>query len=130
MKVYLLELEFYYKNTDNNETKKEVYSSLERAVEEGKYFFEEQKKIGNELKDKGYNGAELEDYSFYVTEIDLEYAEKFEGSIFWKEEDYLKREPTHIIYNFDANRKTKKETSCIQRKTKKVERSSWNRTRR
>ena len=35
MKVYLLNIDYYYDNIEENDYEIEVYSSLERAVEEG-----------------------------------------------------------------------------------------------
>ncbi len=66
MKVYLLNIDYYYKNIEENDYETEVYLSLERAVTEGKFF------LSKRSKDKGFR-----DYDFTVTETDPEYAEKF-----------------------------------------------------
>ena len=65
MKVYLLELKIY-EGEEEKEEKIEPYSSLERAVEEGKYYLEKEAV------------KEEDDYQFDVTEIDIAYAEKFD----------------------------------------------------
>ena len=94
MKIYLLNIDYYYENIEENEYETEVYLSLERAVEEGKYF------LSKRSKDKGFR-----DYNFTVTETDPEYAENFNADklnidIFHKE-DFGMYEPTHIIYTYD-----------------------------
>ena len=94
MKVYLLNLDYFYDNIEQNEYHTEVYSSLEKAVEDGKYF------LNRRYNDKGFR-----DYEFKVTEIDLEYAEQFSKdqlNILGREE-LGKYEPTHIIYNFNLS---------------------------
>lgn len=94
MKVYLLNLDYFYENIEQNEYYTEVYSSLEKAVEDGKYF------LNRRYNDKGFR-----DYEFKVTEIDLEYAEEFskEKLNIFDREELGKYEPTHIVYYFSIN---------------------------
>ena len=96
MKVYLLNLDYFYENIEQNEYYTEVYSSLEKAVEDGKYF------LNRRYNDKGFR-----DYEFKVTEIDLEYAEEFskEKLNIFDREELGKYEPTHIVYYFNLSGK-------------------------
>ena len=84
----------------------EVYSSLDKAVEEGKSWLKERLKflnsqINNDLiydklqKNKGF------EYSFSVTELDLDYIEKFNDLKDYDKDNYI--EPTHKIYNYNMN---------------------------
>ena len=66
MKIYLLNIDYYYENIAENDYETEVYLSLEKAVAEGKNF------LSKRSKDKGFT-----DYNFTVTETDPEYAEQF-----------------------------------------------------
>lgn len=98
MKIYQLNLDYLYENIEQNEYYTEVYSSLAKAVEDGKYFLYER------CKDNGFR-----DYEFKITEIDLEYAEQFDVkqlniNISNKEELGI-YEPTHITYCFNINGK-------------------------
>lgn len=88
MKIYLLNIDYFYENIDQNEYYTEVYSSLAKAVEDGKYFLS-----------KRCNDKSFKNYEFKVTEINLEYAEQFDVkqlNILNKEE-YGKYEPTHTV---------------------------------
>lgn len=109
MKLYLLQLTFYDK--DGTETNSNVYSSLEKAKEEGIKNLENEFKYFLIPRDKKFEEMEMEelfrinnfDYDFTIVEIpDLEYAESFDMKEFdiEHEEDY-KEEPTHIRYEFD-----------------------------
>ena len=95
-KVYLLNVDYFYENIDENDYDTEVYLSLEKAVEEGKYFLSKHK------DDEGFR-----DYSFTVTETDPDYASKFDaedlGINIIKKEKFGKYEPTHIIYYYDID---------------------------
>ena len=96
MKIYQLNLDYFYENIKQNEYYTEVYSSLAKAVEDGKYF------LSKRCNDKGFKN-----YEFKVTEIDLECAKQFDVkqlNILSKEE-YGKYEPTHIVYYFNFNGK-------------------------
>lgn len=84
----------------------EVYFSLDKAVEEGKSWLKERLKflnsqINNDLiydklqKNKGF------EYSFSVTELDLDYIEKFNDLKDYDKDNYI--EPTHKIYNYNMN---------------------------
>ena len=94
MKIYLLDIDYYYENIEENDYETEVYLSLERAVAEGKYF------LSKRSKDKGFR-----DYDFTVTETDPEYAEKFNADELninrFNKEDFGMYEPTHIVYTYD-----------------------------
>lgn len=96
MKVYLLNIDYYYKDTDCSEYEIEVYTSLERAVAEGVHF------LSKRSKDDGFV-----DYDFTVTEIDPEYAERFNSKKLdiriCHSEDCGKYEPTHIIYTYNKD---------------------------
>lgn len=96
MKVYLLNLDYFYENIEQNEYYTEVYSSLEKAVEDGKYF------LNRRYNDKGFR-----DYEFKVTEVDIEYAEQFDIKQLniVNKEDFGKYEPTHIVYYFNLSGK-------------------------
>lgn len=96
MKIYLLNIDYYYENIAENDYETEVYLSLEKAVAEGKNF------LSKRSKDKGFT-----DYNFTVTETDPEYAEQFNADrlnidIFHKE-DFGKFEPTHIVYFYNID---------------------------
>lgn len=96
MKIYLLNLDYYYENIEENEYETEVYLSLEKAVEEGKYF------LSKRSKDKDFR-----DYNFTVTETDPEYAEKFNSKELnldaFNREDFGRYEPTHIVYFYNID---------------------------
>lgn len=102
MKIYLLNIDYYYDNIEENDYETEVYLSLERAVEEGKYF------LSKRCKDKGFR-----DFTFTITETDPKYAEQFDvsklGLDTLHKEDFGKYEPTHIIYfyNMDGSLQSK-----------------------
>lgn len=102
MKVYLLTIDYYYDNTEVTDYETEVYLSLEKAVEEGKFF------LSQRSKDIGFS-----DYEFTVTETDPKYAEEFDvkklGLERVNKEDLEKYEPTHIVYfyNMDGTLKSK-----------------------
>lgn len=97
MKIFLLNLEYYYDNIDENDYKTEVYSSLERAVQEGKYF------LAKRCKDEGFR-----DFTFCITETDLIYAEQFDieklglNALHYTQ-DFGKYEPTHIMYFYNID---------------------------
>lgn len=96
MKIYLLNLDYYYENIEENDYETEIYLSLERAVEEGKYF------LSKRSQDKDFR-----DYNFTVTETDPEYAEKFNSKELnldaFNREDFGRYEPTHIVYTYNIN---------------------------
>ena len=79
------------KNFRKTSSHTKIYLSLERAVEEGKYF------LSKRSKDKDFR-----DYNFTVTETDPEYAEKFNSKELnldaFNREDFGRYEPTHIVY--------------------------------
>lgn len=82
----------------------EVYSSLDKAVEEGKSWLKKRLKflnsqINNDLiYDKPQKNKDFE-YSFTVTELDLNYIDKFNVLKDYDKENYI--EPTHKIYNYN-----------------------------
>ena len=88
MKIYQLNLDYFYENIEQNEYYTEVYSSLAKAVEDGKYF------LSKRCNDKGFKN-----YEFKVIEINLEYAEQFDVKQLniLNREDYGKYEPTHTV---------------------------------
>lgn len=94
MKVYLLNLDYFYENIEQNEYYTDVYLSLEKAVEDGKYF------LSKRCNDKGFR-----DFEFKITEIDPEYAEKFDIKQLniQNREELGKYEPTHIVYYFSID---------------------------
>lgn len=96
MKVYLLNIDYQYKNMANNDYENEVYLDLERAVTEGKYF------LYQRCKDKGFRN-----YVFTVTETDPKYAQEFDveklGIDKHHKEDIRKYEPTHIVYFYNID---------------------------
>lgn len=67
-KVYVLNIDYFYKSAKKRDYEYEVYSTLERAVEEGKYF------LSKRLEDEDFK-----DYVFTVEEVDIEYAENFDA---------------------------------------------------
>ena len=84
----------------------EVYSSLDKAVEEGKAWMKERLKFINLEIENDLNfgeNAENEklEYSFSVTELDLDYIEKFNNLEEEEKDKYI--EPTHKIYNYNIN---------------------------
>lgn len=84
----------------------EVFSSLDKAVEEGKLWLKKRLKflnsqINNDLiYDKPQKNKDFE-YSFTVTELDLNYIDKFNALKDYDKENYI--EPTHKIYNYNMN---------------------------
>ncbi len=97
MKIYLLDIDYYYDNIDDNDYEIEVYASLEKAVSEGVHF------LSKRINDDGFM-----DYDFTVTEIDPEYAEKFNSKELGlddmiHQENYGKYEPTHVIYTYNKD---------------------------
>lgn len=92
MKVYLLNIDYQYKNILNNDYESEIYTSLERAVEEGKYF------LSKRCNNKGFKN-----YIFTVTETDPEYAQAFDVDRLklHHKEDIKKYAPTHIVYFYN-----------------------------
>lgn len=105
MKIYLLKEEVY-KNGELQDEYVEVFSSFERAKEFGleritkelsRSSKEERKSIEQCIEE------EILDYTFYITEEDLEYAKQYTKQIEWKEEieEYLTDEPTHKEYVLD-----------------------------
>lgn len=96
MKVFLLNIDYRYKNILNDDYESEVYLSLERAVEEGKYF------LSQRCRNKGFRN-----YVFTVTETDPEYAQEFDveklGIDSHNKEDIRKYEPTHIVYFYNMD---------------------------
>lgn len=94
MKLYLLNIDYYYKDILNNDYESEVYLSLERAVEEGKYF------LSQRCNNKGFKN-----YVFTVTETDPEYAQEFdvEKLGLHHKEDIKKYAPTHIVYFYNMD---------------------------
>lgn len=114
MNVYRLEIEAY--NTrfgdlrERNSFYSDVFSSLERALEEGKYNLK--KIMYNIYENSEYctkeNSLTLEEmlqdeciyYRFQITEVDPFYADSFD-EIYSEKECILNHKPTHIIYNYD-----------------------------
>lgn len=96
VKIYLLNIEYYYDNIEENDYETEVYSSLERAVKEGQYF------LTKRCKDEGFR-----DFTFSITETDPIYAEQFDieklGLDRFHKEEFGKYEPTHIIYIYNMD---------------------------
>ena len=96
MRIYLLNIDYYYENIEENDYETEIYLSLERAVEEGKYF------LSKRSQDKDFR-----DYNFTVTETDPEYAEKFNSKELnldaFNREDFGRYEPTHIVYFYNID---------------------------
>ena len=105
MKVYLLKIKYYYENIKQNNYEIEVYSSLDRAIEEGKYFLSKRK------NDEGFR-----DYKFTVTQTDPKYTERFYCREIYETDMLISLldiyddrwidvcgmyEPTHIVYFFD-----------------------------
>ena len=84
--IYLLKVSAnskrFGKLIERNSHYSEVYSSLDKAVEDGKEWMKERIKVLNVKLEKdesvkeNFNNEELE-YSFTVTELDLDYIEKF-----------------------------------------------------
>jgi hypothetical protein len=96
VKVFLLNIDYRYKNILNDDYESEVYLSLERAVAEGKYF------LSQRCNKKGFKN-----YVFTVTETDPEYAQEFDveklGIDSHHKEDIRKYEPTHIVYFYNMD---------------------------
>ena len=97
-KIYVLNIDYYYKSAKKRDYEYEVYSSLDRAVEEGKYF------LAKRLKENDFK-----DYVFSVEEIDIEYAENFDVEKLGIKEYTIKSfrniKPTHIIHFYDKDGK-------------------------
>ena len=95
-KVYLLIIDYFFKKGTKRDYDYEIYSSLERAVEEGKQFLVKQ------LEDEN-----LKDFAFSVEEIDIEYAENFDPDKLGIKEYSIKSfrniKPTHITYFYDKD---------------------------
>lgn len=106
MRLYLLQIQMYdYENTNiDTESESNVYSSFEKAKEEGlKELSERIESVEEELNIKFKQMLEEEklDYTFCITEIaDLEYAENFDIKN-KRDEEYYKLEPTHKRYELD-----------------------------
>lgn len=112
MKIYHLELEVYFA-LEEPQYKSEVYSNLDMAIQEGKYYLE---KMMRNQYETGYYvegkknitveelfSIERTDYIFRITEIeDLQYAEQFENDKYL-DDDYLKQniKPTHKIHYYN-----------------------------
>lgn len=84
----------------------EVYSSLDKAVEEGKSWLKERREfldlqINNDLIYDKLQKNEGFEYFFTVTELDLDYIDKFNALKDYEKEKYI--EPTHKIYNYNMN---------------------------
>ena len=97
-KIYLLIIDYFFKKGGKRDYEYEVYSSLERAVEEGKYF------LAKKLKEDDFK-----DYVFSIEEIDVEYAENFDTKKLGIEEYSIKTlknfKPTHITHFYDKEGK-------------------------
>ena len=108
--IYLLKVSAnskrFGKLIERNSHYSEVYSSLDKAVEDGKEWMKERLKVLNVKLEKdesvkeNFNNEELE-YSFTVTELDLDYIEKFNNLEDEEKDKYI--EPTHKIYNYNIN---------------------------
>lgn len=108
--IYLLKVSAnskrFGKLIERNSHYSEVYSSLDKAVEDGKEWMKERLKVLNVKLEKdesvkeNFNNEEL-DYSFTVTEVDLDYIEKFNDLEDEEKDKYI--EPTHKIYNYNIN---------------------------
>ena len=108
--IYLLKVSAnsnkYGELIERNSFYSEVYSSLDKAVKEGKAWMKERLKflnleIENDLSfGENAENEELE-YSFTVTELDLDYIEKFNNLEDEEKDKYI--EPTHKIYNYNIN---------------------------
>ncbi len=108
--IYLLKVSAnsnkYGELIERNSFYSEVYSSLDKAVKEGKAWMKERLKFLN-LKTEndlsfGENAENEElEYSFTVTELDLDYIEKFNNLEDEEKDKYI--EPTHKIYNYNIN---------------------------
>ena len=108
--IYLLKVSANSKRfgelIERNSYYSEVYSSLDKAVEEGKAWMKERLKflnleIENDLSfDENFKNEKLE-YSFTVTELDLDYINKFNNLEDEEKDKYI--EPTHKIYNYNIN---------------------------
>lgn len=108
MSVYLVKIQMFAYEESNVDTKAEtnVYSSFEKAKEEGLIELKSKIKIAEDYFKMSFDELlELEklDYCFEITKIDdLDYAENFQvkyNSL--EDENYLKLEPTHIVYYLD-----------------------------
>lgn len=108
--IYLLKVSAnskrFGKLIERNSHYSEVYSFLDKAVEDGKEWMKERLKVLNVKLEKdesvkeNFNNEELE-YSFTVTELDLDYIEKFNNLEDEEKDKYI--EPTHKIYNYNIN---------------------------
>ena len=97
-KVYVLNIDYFYNSAKKRDYEYEVYSNLERAVEEGKYF------LSKRLEDENFR-----DYVFTVEEVDIEYAENFDVEKLGIKEYSIKTfrniKPTHITHFYDKDGK-------------------------
>ena len=108
--IYLLKVSANSKRfgelIERNSYYSEVYSSLNKAVEEGKIWLKERldflnsQEDNNLFYDKFKKNKDIE-YSFSVTELDLDYIEKFNNLEDEEKDKYI--EPTHKIYNYNIN---------------------------
>ena len=108
--IYLLKVSVNSKRfgelIEKNSYYSEVYSSLDKAVEEGKAWMKERLKflvleVENDVSlDENAENEKLE-YSFTVTELDLDYINKFNNLEDYEKDKYI--EPTHKIYNYNIN---------------------------
>lgn len=123
MKVYKLELEIMFALEDN-QFYSNVYSTMEKAIEEGKYNLEKRMRdfYTNGYQMKGQDNIttdklfsiERADYIFKVVELEIEYAENFNTNLTC--EELWKVKPTHIEYYYDY--KGELESKHIQWKVK------------